>query len=81
MIMQLRSTGAKGNQSIRIPNQFAFPDEVEEVRTIQSGPDLIISPVRRLKSWKEFFERGPWVPEDFMSERVDLPPQERDFPD
>jgi virulence-associated protein VagC len=48
---------------------------------MRSGAELIICPVRRLKGWKEFFERGPWVSEDFMSERVDPPPQERDFPD
>jgi antitoxin VapB len=80
MIVQTKIHRRKGCPSIRIPSEFALPDEVKEVRIMRSGADLIISPVRRLKSWKEFFERGPWVSQDFMSERVD-PPQERDFPD
>ena len=46
---------------------------------MKSGDGLIITPVKPLKGWKEFFERGPWVSADFMSERVDPPWRERDF--
>jgi antitoxin VapB len=81
MIVQTKVHRRNGRQSIRIPSEFAPPDEVKEVRIIRSGADLLICPVGRLKSWKEFFEHGPWVSEDFMSDRVDPPPRERELPD
>ena len=79
MIVNAKIRRCNGSQSLRIPAKLAFPNGVKEVTIVRSGGDLMISPVRPLKSWKEFFERGPWVSEDFMSERVDPPWQERDF--
>ena len=70
MIVNTKIRRRKGSQSIRIPSEFALPDSVKEVMT---DDGLIITPVKPLKSWKEFFERGPWVSADFLSERVDPP--------
>lgn len=35
------------------------------------------SPSHKPKSWRDFFDRAPLPSEDFMQERVDLPPQHR----
>lgn len=40
------------------------------------GDNVILAP--QPKSWQSFFEQTPLPSEDFMEERVDLPPQERD---
>jgi antitoxin VapB len=68
-----------GVQTVEIPSEFAFADDVIEVRIVRSGSGLMVSAATPVGSWKEYFERGPYVSEDFMSERVDPPPQERDF--
>jgi antitoxin VapB len=54
----------------------AFPDGVKDVEIVRTGDQLVITPVGR--SWIELFERGPRVSEDFMEERIDPLPDERE---
>jgi antitoxin VapB len=73
-----KSTVFKSNrsQAVRLPKAVAFPEDVHEVEIIKVGNTRIITPVG--KSWEEFFKNGPRVSEDFMNQRDDPPPQERE---
>lgn len=62
------------SQAVRIPKDFAFPDDTKEVMIRKSGDRLIIS--RKDNFWDEFFDRYPNL--DFP-ERDQPPMQERDF--
>ncbi|MEO8881945.1 MAG: type II toxin-antitoxin system VapB family antitoxin [Devosia sp.] len=74
-----KSTVFKTNrtQAVRIPKELAFPDSVKEVGIIRDGDRLLIVP--RGGSWAEFFSNGPHVSEDFMKDRNQPGPQEREF--
>jgi antitoxin VapB len=76
--MVARSKIFKSNrsQAVRIPKALAFPDGIQEVEIIRVGANLIVSPVG--KRWDDLFERGPRVSEDFMAERIDPLPDERE---
>jgi antitoxin VapB len=73
-----RSTLFKSNrsQAVRLPKAVAFPDGVHEVEIIKVGHTRIITPLGR--RWEDFFVDGPSVSDDFMAERDDPPPQERE---
>lgn len=73
-----RSTVFKSNrsQAVRLPKGVAFPEDVHEVEIISVGTSRIITPLG--KRWDTFFCDGPQVSDDFMHERVDPAPQERD---
>jgi antitoxin VapB len=62
-----------GSQAVRLPKEFRL--EGEEVFVRMEGDTIILSP--KPKSWKNFFDKTPLPSEDFMQERVDLPPQRR----
>lgn len=67
------------SQAVRIPAEFRFKtDEVYVRRDPQSG-DLILSE-SPTKTWKEIFKAldDAKFPEDFMEDRDQRPPQERD---
>jgi antitoxin VapB len=64
------------SQAVRLPRAVAFPEGVHQVEIIRLGNSRLITPVGR--RWGEFFNYGPRVSEDFMSEREQLPPQERE---
>jgi antitoxin VapB len=67
------------SQAVRLPANYRFDcDEVYIRRDPESG-DVIIS--RKPGSWEDFFELidSIEVPEDFMSERDNEPPQERNL--
>jgi antitoxin VapB len=72
-----RSTVFKNNQTqaVRLPKAVAFPEGVREVEIVVSGQDRILRPV--VRSWADFFDAAP-ASDDFMAERHDPPPQERD---
>jgi antitoxin VapB len=65
------------NQAVRLPQELRFPLEVREVDIRKYGEDLILSPVR--PDWASFFALTITVPEDFLLDREDEPPQERAF--
>jgi antitoxin VapB len=61
------------SQAVRLPAEFRF--EGTEVYIRKEGEQVILSP--RPTSWDDFFDSSVRATEDFMAERVDLPPQER----
>jgi len=73
-----RSTVFTNNrtQAVRLPKAVAFPEDVREVEVIKIGNSRVISPIGR--RWDDFFLNGPRVSDDFMTERDDPPPQERE---
>jgi antitoxin VapB len=64
------------SQAVRLPKAVAFPDGVHQVEVIRLGNSRLITPVGR--RWDEFFVNGPRASEDFMSERDQPTPEERE---
>jgi antitoxin VapB len=64
------------NQAVRLPQELRFPEEVKEVRIRKQGDSLLISPVR--PDWTSFFALDVDVPDDFLEQRDDSPPQARE---
>jgi antitoxin VapB len=61
------------SQAVRLPAEYRF--EGTEVYIRKEGEQVILSP--KPTSWDDFFDSPLGTTEDFMAERVDLPPQER----
>jgi antitoxin VapB len=76
--MTTRSTIFKTNktQAVRLPKVVAFPEEVHEVEIVKLGTARIISPVGH--RWDEFFVHGPRASDDFMTDRIQPPGEERE---
>ena len=74
-----RSTVFKNNktQAIRVPKALAFPDDVTAVEILKQGDNLLVMPIRKNK-WEEFFSK-PGVDEDFLQDREQGLPQERNW--
>jgi len=64
------------NQAVRLPQELRFPTEVKEVRIRKQGDGLFIAPVK--PNWTSFFAMKIDVPDDFLENRGDSPPQSRD---
>jgi len=64
------------NQAVRLPQELRFPEEVKEVRIRKQGDSLVLSPIR--PDWASFFALKVDVPENFLADRGDTPPQERE---
>jgi antitoxin VapB len=73
-----RSTVFKSNrsQAVRLPKAVAFPEGVHQVEIVKIGDRRIITPVGR--RWDDFFLNGPRASEDFMTDREQPPPEERE---
>lgn len=63
------------SQAVRLPKAFRF--EGKEVFIRKEGGCVILS--EKPESWDDFFNSTTHVTADFMEERVDLPPQEREL--
>ena len=65
--------------AVRLPAEFRFEGTEVYIRRDPVTGDVILSP--RPESWKSFFELADQagVPADFLSDRGDAPPQERDL--
>jgi len=65
------------SQAVRLPAEFRFPGSEVYVRRDPATGDVILS--RRPDSWEDFFDLTTklGVPDDFMANRHDLPPQKR----
>jgi antitoxin VapB len=65
------------SQAVRLPDDLRFEGKEVYIRQDRATGDVILS--RRPESWESFFklvgEAG--VPNDFMSDRGDCPPQKR----
>ena len=64
-----------GSQAVRLPAEYRF--EVDEVLVEKIGETVILTPKR--SGWDDFFDRPSAVPADFLAERADDPPQDRDL--
>jgi antitoxin VapB len=67
------------SQAVRLPAEYRFEGSEVYVRRDPVTGDVILS--RRPESWRDFFElmKTVDVPEDFLSDRKDAPPQKRDL--
>jgi antitoxin VapB len=67
------------SQAVRLPAEYRFDGSEVFVRRDAATGDVILS--RRPESWRDFFEstESGDVPEDFMADRKDVPPQKRDL--
>jgi len=65
------------SQAVRLPKAVAFPEGVHQVEVIRLGNSRLITPVGR--RWDEFFVNGPRASDDFMSERDQPSPEEREL--
>jgi antitoxin VapB len=67
------------SMAVRLPMDFRFEGTEVFIRRDSSTGDVILS--RRPESWTSFFALADaaGVPEDFMSDRADTKPQERDI--
>ena len=65
------------SQAVRLPADFRFNGSEVYVRRDPVTGDVILS--RRPDSWQDFFDltRTLDIPEDFLSNRQDTPPQKR----
>src|ERR1700730_11982878 len=64
------------NQALRLPQELRFPADVKEVRIRKQGDGLFITPVKPICS--SFFALQVDVPDDFLENRTDSPPQLRE---
>ena len=66
------------SQAVRLPAEFRFEGTQVFIRRDQATGDVILS--RRPESWDSFFKlrREAEVPGEFMAQREDELPQERD---
>lgn len=55
------------SQAVRLPADLRLPENVKKVNVRAKGNERIISPAGQ--NWDSFFLDGPYVSEDFMSER------------
>jgi antitoxin VapB len=65
-----------GSQAVRIPGEYRI--EGDEVQIERVGNTLVLRPVGR-GSWIEFFEVLEPFPEDFLENREDESPKDRDI--
>lgn len=63
------------SQAVRLPAEYRF--EGKEVFIYKEGDKVILSP--KPTSWDDFFDGPLQATADFMAERKDLPPQDRDL--
>ena len=67
------------SQAVRLPAEFRFEGKEIFIRQDPGTGDVVLS--RRPDSWESFFDLADkvGVPEDFMAERGDAPPQKRNL--
>lgn len=63
------------NQAVRLPQDMRFPEGVDEVVIRREGNNLVLSAAK--PEWKDFFALTTVVPDDFLADRNDPPPQKR----
>lgn len=63
------------SQAVRLPKEYRF--DTDEVYITKQGDDIIIS--AKEPTWDEFFDTKPAFGGDFLEERFDEQPQERNF--
>ena len=61
------------SQAVRLPKEYRF--DCDEVFIEKQGDAVIISAVK--PGWDDFFDSDSAFGDDFLAQRQDLPPQER----
>ena len=64
------------SQAVRLPKAVAFPEGVHQVDILRIGRSRIIVP--QGQRWDDLFLNGPRASDDFMSEREQPAPEERE---
>ncbi|WLR93753.1 type II toxin-antitoxin system VapB family antitoxin [Shinella zoogloeoides] len=64
------------SQAVRLPKAVAFPADVHAVEIIRIGRSRVIVP--QGQRWDDLFLNGPRASDDFMSEREQPAPEERE---
>ena len=62
------------SQAVRLPKAFRF--ETDEVYIRQVGDEIVLS--ARKPNWTTFFSQASAFGEDFLAERDNQPPQQRE---
>jgi antitoxin VapB len=67
------------SQAVRLPVEFRFEGDAVSIRKDPTTGDVILS--ARPNSWDDFFQLRDQteIPDDFMADRGDEPPQKRDL--
>ncbi len=65
------------SQAVRLPAEYRFAGPEVYIRRDPATGDVVLS--RKPESWEDFFEmmKTIEVPDDFLAERQDSPPQKR----
>lgn len=63
------------SQAVRLPKEYRF--DTDEVYIRRQGKNIILT--AKKPTWDEFFDCRSVFDDDFLNERMDNPPQERDF--
>ena len=63
------------SQAVRLPKEFRF--DCDEVYVERQGDRIILT--AKKPTWDEFFDAPSVFGDDFLADRDDLPPQDRDF--
>ena len=63
------------SQAVRLPKEYRF--DCDEVFIQKQGDTVILT--AKKPDWDEFFDAVSVFGDDFMVDREELPPQERDF--
>ena len=74
-MIQTKLFKSNQTQAVRLPKSVALPDNVKEVSIIAIGNTRLITPVDL--SWDAWFDEAN-VTDDFMLEREQPAPQERE---
>lgn len=64
------------SQAVRLPKEFRF--DCDEVFIEKQGDAVILRATA--PGWDDFFDQPPAFGDDFLADREDRPPQERDPP-
>lgn len=63
------------SQAVRLPKEFRF--NTDEVYITKQGSSIVIS--EKKPTWDAFFDSNSAFDDDFLKDRLDAIPQERDF--
>jgi antitoxin VapB len=63
------------SQAVRLPKEYRF--DSDEVYISKQGSSVIIT--EKKPTWDQFFDSEPAFDDDFLTDRLDAQPQERDF--
>ena len=76
MLSQIAKIFMNGrSQAVRLPKEFRF--DCDEVYITKQGDKVVISPTK--PTWDDFFSQDSAFGDDYLNEREQNAPQERDF--